>query len=330
VSPSEVSVVIGVYNGAWCIERALDSVMAQTAPPAEVLVCDDGSTDGTPDLVERRYGDRVTVLRLPHRNAASVRREGFARATGRWLAVLDADDWWEPRKLELQAGFAARHPEVRWIATDGAFVSEDGVERESWLSDYFHPVRELHGDLFGALLRRCFPLTSSMLVDRECYEAVGGMNGEIIYSHDYDLWLRLAARWPGGVLPERLVTYWTQPGTLSGNIEGRHRDDLGILERIAHGELRADPAVRRTAAERAAAKAFQIGVLCLRTGRSEEGRALLRRAAGAGPLSLRSLAVAGSVLPDLAIPLLMRLQFARSLVMGVRDGAEDLDCEDLA
>jgi len=325
-----VSVVIGVYNGAWCIGRALDSAMAQTAPPAEVIVCDDGSTDGTADLVERRFGTRATVLRLPHRNAAQARRAGCARAGGRWLAMLDADDWWEPRKLELQLAYAARHPEVRWLSTDGAFVSERGIERESWLSDYFRPVREMRGDLFDALLRRCFPLTSSMLVDRESYEAVGGMNGDLVFSHDYDLWLRLAARWPGAVMPDRLVSYWTQPGSLSRNLEGRHRDDLRILDGIANGELRADPAVRRAAAERAAAKAFQVGVLCLRTRRSAEGRALLRRAAAAGPLGLRALALAGSVLPDPAISPLMRLPLAREMVMGVRVRAEHADGKELS
>lgn len=329
VSAGDVTVVLGVYNGAWCVTRALDSVFAQSVPPSRVLVCDDGSTDGTADLIEQRYGGRVEVLRLPHRNAAQARREGFGKARTRWVALLDADDWWEPRKLELQVAYAARHPEVRWISTDGVFVSERGVERESWLSDYFRPVRELHGDLFALLLRRCFPLTSSMLVDRECYEAVGGMDGRIVYSHDYDLWLRLAARWPGAVLPERLVSYWTQPGTLSSNVEGRHRDDLGILDRIAHGDLRADPAIRRTAATRAAAKAFQIGMLCLRTRRGAEGRALLRRAAGAGPLTQRALALAGSVLPDPAIPPLMRLPLARSVVMGVKERTEYLDVGDL-
>ena len=314
-----VSVVLGVFDAAWCVERALDSVLAQTLPPVEILVCDDGSTDGTPELVERRYGDRVTVLRLEHRNSAEARRAGFARARQPWLALLDADDWWEPHKLERQLDYAAAHPEVKWLCTDGAFVSANGVERESWLADYFAPVRELHGDLFHALLQRCFPLTSSMLVDHECYEAVGGMDGRLVYSHDYDLWLRLAARWPGAVLPERLVSYWTQPGSLSRNFEGRNRDDLDILERVARGELRSDPEVRRAAAERVAAKAFQIGLWCMRTRRPEEGRALLCRAAHAGPLPRRAVALAGSLLPDAAVPAVMRLRLARALVLSVRD-----------
>jgi hypothetical protein len=319
MSRPSVSVVLGVYNASWCVERALDSVMAQTVPPAEVLVCDDGSTDGTAERVERRYGERVTVLRLAHRNAAAARREGCARASGQWLAFLDADDWWTPAKLECQLDWLAGHPEVKWLSADGPFVSERGVERESWLSDYFDPVREMHGDLFDTLLQRCFPLTSSMLVERECYAAVGGMDGSIVYSHDYDLWLRLAARWPGAVLADRLVSYWTHAGALSRNFEGRFRDDLALLERIAHGDLRGDPAVRRAAADRAAAKAFQIGVLCLRTQRPSEGRALLRRAAGAGPLRRRAVALAGSLLPDASIPVLMRSRFAKALVLGVRD-----------
>src|SRR5262245_11955696 len=127
------SAVLTVYNASWCIEQALESVLAQTLPAHEILVCDDGSTDGTADLVERRFGNRVRVLRLPHRNASATRSIGLDQATGDWLALLDADDLWKPEKLERQAAFVARHPEVRWLSTDGRYVSKEAVLRESWL-----------------------------------------------------------------------------------------------------------------------------------------------------------------------------------------------------
>ncbi len=313
-----VSVVMAVYNAAWCVERAIDSVLAQTVPPTEILVCDDGSDDGTPELVERRYGMRVTVMHLQHVNAAAARKYGLTRARGDWLAFLDADDWWEKDKLERQLDYASQHPEVKWISTDGPYVSKQGIERQSWLSDYFEPVRELRGDLLPMLLERCFPLMSSMLVEREAYNAVGGINGSIVYSHDYDLWLRLAARYPGAVMPQSLVAYWTHPGALSKRYEGRYRDDLMLMQQIAAGELRGEPELLSAAAARVASLAFDLGLMCLRSGRSGEGRAFMRLAAAGGPAPRRTMAVLGSHVPNGLVPLLQRLGWLKGIITGLR------------
>ncbi|HTR96529.1 MAG TPA: glycosyltransferase [Candidatus Acidoferrales bacterium] len=315
---ARVSVVLAVYNAAWCVERALDSVMAQTAPPAEVLLCDDGSTDGTPERVERRYGDRVRVLRFPHRNASATRGRGLAQAEGDWLAFLDADDWWREDKLERQLDFLARHPDVRFVSTDGDFRSADGVIRESWLSDYFHPVKELHGDLFPLLARRCFPLMSSCLLARDAYLAVGGMDPGLVYSHDYDLWLRVAARYPIALMAEPLVHYWFHPGSLSRRLEERHRDDLALMERIASGALRPDAAIRRLGEERAAALAYDIALLCVRDGRYGEARRLFARARRTGTLSRRALAAVSAWLPGPALAGVRRMRWLRGPVAATR------------
>jgi glycosyltransferase involved in cell wall biosynthesis len=314
-----VSVVLAAYDAAWCIERALDSVMAQTAPATEVIVCDDGSTDGTADLVARRYGMRVTVLRLPHRNAAAARADGLARARGDWLALLDADDWWEHDKLERQLSYLERHPDVAWLSSDGDFCSDEGVLRESWLSDYFVPVTERCGDLFPLLVARCFPLLSSSLVRRDAYHAVGGLDPEIPHSYDYDLGLRVAARYPAAVLADRLVHYWSHPGQLSRSMEARHREDLAIMRRIARGELRDDAASRRSGAVRAAALAFDLGLICLREGRAREARELFRAAAAEGPPARRAFALAGSLLPGFAMPAVRRLGWLKGGVAGARE-----------
>ncbi|MBI1799874.1 MAG: glycosyltransferase family 2 protein [Candidatus Eisenbacteria bacterium] len=313
-----VSVVMTAYNAAWCVERALESVCAQTRLPDEILVCDDGSSDGTPDLIERRFGEHVTVLRLPHRNAAASRRVGLERASGNWLAFMDADDTWRPKKQELQLAFLERHPEVRWISCDGAFVSADGVIRESWLSDYFEPVRERVGDLLPPLVERCFPLMSSMMVEREAYARVGGINSEIIYSHDYDLWVRLAARYPGALMAEPLIEYFSHAGSLSRRIAERACDDLDLMRRIERGDLGHRPELQRVAARRAAALEFDLAIHALRANRLAEGRVRLRRTAASGPWSRRLLALAAASLPAGAIPALMRSAWVKRFVQSQR------------
>lgn len=321
MSRPTVSVVLAAYNAAWCIARALDSVFAQTVVPDEVIVCDDGSTDGTPEFVEQRYGSRVTVLRLPHRNAAAARRDGLSLAKGQWLAFLDADDWWNEDKIERQLAFIARHPQVRWLSSDGDYVAAEGRVKDSWLADYFQPPREIVGDLFEPLVQRCFPLMSSMLVEAGAYHAVGGINPFIVYSHDYDLWLRLAARHPGALMTDHLVHYWFHAAALSRNFEARHRDNLVLMEQVAAGKLRSEPELRAQGAERAAGLAFDIGLAAIRAGKHAEGRAFLARARAAGPLKRRLLATFGSALPAGLIAPLTRLGWLKGAVLRARPTA---------
>jgi len=316
-----VSVLLSAYNAAWCIERSLDSVFAQTRPADEVVVADDGSEDNTVALIERRYGSRVRVLRLPHRGLTPSRRASFEAATGDWLAVLDADDWWEPRKLERQIAFLDAHRDVRWCGTDGVFVSAEGVLRSSWFADYFHPVRELSGDLLPLLVERCFPLVSSMMIERAAYEGAGGYDLSIPYSQDYDLWLKLAARHSGGMVAEPLIYYWSSPGQLSRRLEPRYRDDLALMRRVACGEFRRDSELRHRGAERAAAIAFDLAIVCLRDGRLGEARSLLAEARREGPLRRRLLAWGGSLAPEAALGPLMRSELLKRTVGGARAGS---------
>lgn len=313
-----VSVVIAAWNAKWCIGRALDSVLAGTRVPDEILICDDGSTDGMADWIEANYRAPVQVLRLPHRNAAEARVVGLDRANGDWLAFMDADDMWQPAKLERQLEWIGRRPELRWLGSDGDLFSDDGVVRPSWLSDYFEPVMDMDGDLLTPLLERCFPLLSSMLVERNAYREVGGLNVTYALSYDYDLWLRLALRYPGLILAEPLVRYYTGPNNLSRRYEARHREDQRIMRRLARGDVAAAPSVRRRASERAAALDFDLGLLCLRSGRMREARLRFWRASARGPLRRRLLALGGALAPRWSMKRLVRSTWLKSRVAGAR------------
>jgi len=316
----KISVLLATYDAAWCVERALDSVFAQTRPADEVLVADDGSTDDTVARIQHRYGDRVRVLRLPHRGLTPTRRASFEAASGNWLAPLDADDWWEPRKLERQVGFLEQHPEVRWCGTNGIYVAAEGVVRPSWFSDYFETVRELCGDLLPVLVERCFPLVSSMLIEREAYHGCGGYDLAVPYSQDYDLWMKLAAAHPGGMLAEPLIHYWSSPGQLSRRFEARHRDDFDLMSRVARGHYRRAPDLQARGAVRAAAIAFDLAIHALRDGRSDEARRWLARARDRGPFRRRLLAWGGSLAPEPALRRLMASGWLRQAVTRSRAG----------
>jgi glycosyltransferase involved in cell wall biosynthesis len=314
----KISVLLTTYDAAWCVTRALDSVFAQTRPADEVLVGDDGSTDDTVAKIEQRYGDRVRVLRLPHRGLTPARRATFEAASGDWLAPLDADDWWEPEKLARQAAFLAAHPDVRWVGTDGVYVGAEGVLRPSWFSDYFDPVRELSGDLLPALVERCFPLVSSMLIEREAYFASGGYDLGIPYSQDYDLWMKLAGVHPGGMVAEPLIHYWSSPGQLSRRYEARHRDDLELMRRVAAGTYRRDPVLQGRGAARAAAIAFDLGLRAVKDARWTEARVAFASARAHGPVGRRLLAWGGSVAPPFALAALARSGMMKRAAGGAR------------
>ena len=117
-----MSVVIPAYRSAATICRAVDSVLAQTHAAAEIIVVDDGSPDEQAAVVEQTYGPRVTLLRTPNGGAASARNAGIDRATGDYIAFLDADDYWEADKLALQLALFDRHPELGLVA--GAILEE--------------------------------------------------------------------------------------------------------------------------------------------------------------------------------------------------------------
>jgi glycosyltransferase involved in cell wall biosynthesis len=321
VSAIKISAVLTCYNAAWCIERSIDSVLAQNRPADEILVSDDGSTDDTVPLIERRYGDRVRILKLPHRGLTPSRRAAVDAASGNWIALLDADDEWLPQRLEAQVATLERHPELRWVSSDGVFVSDTAVLRESWLADYFDPVRDTVGDLYPTLVKRCWPLVSSSLFEARAYHDVGGFDVDMVWSQDYDLWLRLAARFPAAMLSDRLIRYYSSPGQLSRRIEERYRDDLKLMRRVADGTLRRDAPLQRIAAGRAAALEFDLGVMCLRSGRTKEGRVRLMRAAAApGPLRRRALALVGAVVPGWSLRRLMHSTWVKGTVKGAREG----------
>lgn len=210
--PPLVSVVVPTYNYESFLPRAVDSALAQDLAGLEVLVADDGSTDGTAEVMARYAGDsRVRYLPHPHGGVSKARNAGIRAARGRYVALLDADDFWPRRdKLSLQAGYLEAHPEVGWIFSDVSLVGPGEDERPylwrlGWYSeDSSEPRRvpltlaELWWDRFGVP-------TSSVLARRHCLVEVGGFDESLAMWEDLDLWIRLQIRYPVAFIPAALV-----------------------------------------------------------------------------------------------------------------------------
>jgi glycosyltransferase involved in cell wall biosynthesis len=229
MSDLTVSTVIPAYRAARTIGRAVDSVLAQTRPPVEILVVDDGSPDDLAAAVQR-FGDRVTLLRKPNGGAASARNCGIEPARGDLIAFLDADDYWEPHKLERQLEVFARHPEVGLVA--GRFFEErpGGPTRRvvgRARRDYDRPLT-LAGEQAFTTATQVW--TGTVIVRRSVLGHRRFLPG-LEPAEDRDLWVRLVGSCPVYLISEPLATAVLEPGSLSRSNVDR---DYGNMLRVVH------------------------------------------------------------------------------------------------
>lgn len=154
--PVDVSVIIPTYNRARLVVEAIDSVLRQTAPPREIIVVDDGSTDDTPSALAA-FGNRIVVVRQDNQGVGGARNRALAMASGRYLAFLDSDDAWLDFKLELQVDVLERNPALGFLFSDFQIKGEDGTITPNGLQTWYrHPLRweEVLDDLTTTSVRR--------------------------------------------------------------------------------------------------------------------------------------------------------------------------------
>jgi glycosyltransferase involved in cell wall biosynthesis len=186
-----VTAILPVFNRSGSIVRAIESVLGQSYAPVELIVVDDGSTDGTADLLER-YRDRATILRQENRGAYAARNLALGHARGDLVAFIDSDDAWLPDKLERQVPLM--RGDVGLVYGDVAVVAEprDDAPRSGRTS--FSWVAPRRGRVLDGLAFGNFVPTCAALVRRTALEEIGGFPNESRLSADYLTWFRIARR----------------------------------------------------------------------------------------------------------------------------------------
>lgn len=220
-----ISVVIPTYNREDRLPSAIRSVMEQTAPPAEIIVVDDGSTDGTPALVRTFPG--VRYLRQENQGVSAARNLGISAAGHDWIALLDSDDEWLPRKLERQWNALERDPRFRFCHTDEIWIRK---------GRRVNPMKK-HAKYGGHIFHHCLPLCvispSSALIHRDLFERFGMFDPELPVCEDYDLWLRICAREPVLFVDEPLLLkFGGHEDQLSRAYWGMDRFRICALEKL--------------------------------------------------------------------------------------------------
>lgn len=190
----DISVIIPTFNRAELVQEAIDSILRQEIAGVEVVVVDDGSTDGTGEVLHARYGDRIHYCYQPNHGRSTARNHGIRVSRGRYLLFLDSDDLLLPGGLASEAAFLDANPGVDIVYTDGYFCDEAGRDLAR-----IAPIRPPHdpGNLLKELVL-CNVLLAchSIMVRRTALDSIGppyfdaGLRG----TEDEDLWIRLAAR----------------------------------------------------------------------------------------------------------------------------------------
>jgi len=220
-----VSAVIPSHNRAHMLARALQSVLRQSRPPDEILLVDDGSSDATADLV--RGFPSVRYVYQDQGGVSSARNFGAREAQGDWIAFLDSDDEWLPEKLATQIAALETHPGMRICHTEEIWVRH---------GRRVNAMRK-HAKAGGRIFLRCLPLCvispSSVLLERRLLEELGGFDESLPACEDYDLWLRVCARYPVLFLDNPLIIkYGGHTDQLSQRHWGMDRYRIQSLEKL--------------------------------------------------------------------------------------------------
>jgi glycosyltransferase involved in cell wall biosynthesis len=227
MSTPRVSIVMPAYNCAWCIDRAIDSVMAQTFTDFELIVVDDGSSDDTPALLAAR-GDAIRVIRQANAGMSAARNTGIAAARGDCIAFLDSDDWWRPAKLAQQVALLDAEPDVGFCSSATELQSPDGDVVGTWgcpaqADDLVARMLGGHSAVAGG--------ASSVMVRRELLARAGVFDARLRGAEDTDQWVRLAAAARYACLPDAQVVVTRNPDSVSRNREAMRRGALDCLDK---------------------------------------------------------------------------------------------------
>lgn len=194
-----MSVILPTFNRATWVKEAVASVLEQRGISFELVVVDDGSSDGTADMLQREFADQLRLLSTANHGVSAARNLGVRESRGSLIAFLDSDDLWLPGKLQAQIEYLRAHPSVEICQTEELWV-RDG-KRVNPCAHHRKPS----GWIFEPSLQRCLVSPSAVLMTRVLFDRVGGFDESLSACEDYDLWLRVACKNQVGLVTQPLV-----------------------------------------------------------------------------------------------------------------------------
>ena len=221
-----IDVIIPTYNRRHTLGRAIDSVLIQSLKPAEIIIVDDGSTDGTQELISINYPD-ITYIKSENKGVSAARNLGIKHSQSDWLAFLDSDDEWLPNKLEKQSAAISNQKEYKVVHCD-----------EIWFRNGNRVNSKIkHQKYGGSIFEKCLPLCvvspSAVIIHRVLFKELGLFDENLPACEDYDLWLRICALYPVLYLDAPLlIKYGGHEDQLSRKHWGMDRFRVEALRKI--------------------------------------------------------------------------------------------------
>ena len=237
-----VGVVIPNFNYSKYLPEAIDSVLAQTYPNIEIIVVDDGSTDNSIDILQN-YEGKIRVIQQANSGVSAARNRGVSESQGKFIAFLDADDSWLPRKIERQISEFLTDPKLGLVHVGVNETDSVGntlrIRRDGMEGEVSQELLLLRSAVLGG--------GSGLMVPRDVFDKIGGFDLNLSTSADWEIFYRISSRYPVGFVNETLVKYRMHGTNMHGNVPQMQRELLYAFEKIFKDDDVAIQSIRRNA-----------------------------------------------------------------------------------
>ena len=233
-----ISIIIPTYNRRHTLGRAIESILRQSFQPSEIIVVDDRSNDGTGEWVKSNF-PLIKLLDpfdgLANKGVSATRNAGIKAAMSSWIAFLDSDDEWLPQKLEKQVEAINQNPNIKFYHSDEIWI-RNGV-RVNQKKEH----QKFGGNIFNQCLDKCRISPSTALIHKTIFESIGSFDESLKVCEDYDLWLRITAKFPVFYINDFLINkYGGHEDQLSHVKEGIEFHHIRVLEKSIVSDFSAD------------------------------------------------------------------------------------------
>lgn len=241
VGTPTVSVIIPTYNRAVLVQQAIASVLAQTYTDFECIVVDDGSLDDTKAALQPLIaGARTYYAHQPNAGLSAARNHGLRLARGAYISFLDDDDLYEPQKLARQVEYMKAHPDAMlvhcWFRKFSDKNPDLGLRKTDWFQGWIYPQMLSYWRMLMA--------TPCLMFRRELFDEVGVFDESLRYAEDFDMWRRIARKYPFHLVPESLVRIRQQAVSMSSHKAGSAAHFRAVLEKAFAEDPQLSPRLR--------------------------------------------------------------------------------------